>query len=104
VDDLLGSFRWYDALCIHQSDNQERSEQVRTMRQIYSMAEEVVAYVSDNSVCEDDLKFLKNLKGLSSLSDGVIRRQQHKVTGLQGMAVKSRHLGCYPSYSRLGAL
>jgi hypothetical protein len=26
------------------------------------------------------------------------------VTGLQGMAVKSRHLGYYPSYSRLGAL
>lgn len=45
VGDLLGSFRWYDALCINQNDNQERSQQVRNMRQIYSRAEEVFAWV-----------------------------------------------------------
>ena len=32
-----------------------------------------------------------------------VRRQRHKVTGLQGMGAKSRHSGYYPSYSRLGA-
>ncbi len=32
ADDLLGSFRWYDALCINQADVNERSEQVQLMR------------------------------------------------------------------------
>ncbi len=46
---------WVDALCINQNDNQERSEQVRTMRQIYSMAEEVLAYVGDVKICREDV-------------------------------------------------
>jgi hypothetical protein len=31
VDDLLGSFRWYDALCISQADTAGRSEQAPMM-------------------------------------------------------------------------
>jgi hypothetical protein len=38
VDDLLGSFRWYNALCISQADREERSLQVLRMRTIYSQA------------------------------------------------------------------
>jgi hypothetical protein len=44
VDGLLGSFRWYDALCITQRDNKERSQHVRNMRQIYSRATEVFCW------------------------------------------------------------
>jgi hypothetical protein len=36
---------WVDALCINQNDGQERSQQVRNMRQIYSRATEVFAWV-----------------------------------------------------------
>jgi hypothetical protein len=36
---------WVDALCINQDDNLEKSQQVRNMRQIYSRAEEVIAWV-----------------------------------------------------------
>jgi len=36
---------WVDAICINQKDGQERSQQVRNMRQIYSRAEEVIAWV-----------------------------------------------------------
>jgi hypothetical protein len=35
VDDLLGSFRWYDTLCINQDDLSEKSQQVLYMRDIY---------------------------------------------------------------------
>jgi hypothetical protein len=36
---------WVDALCINQKDLHERSQQVQMMRQIYSRAEEVLAWV-----------------------------------------------------------
>lgn len=36
---------WVDALCINQQDTQERSQQVRQMRQIYSRAKEVISWV-----------------------------------------------------------
>jgi hypothetical protein len=35
VDDWLGSFRWYDALCVNQSDDKEKSRQVGLMVDIY---------------------------------------------------------------------
>ena len=36
---------WVDALCINQKDGQERSQQVRNMRQIYSKARHVIAWI-----------------------------------------------------------
>jgi hypothetical protein len=45
VDDLLGSFHWYDALCINQADLAERSHQVGIMRQIYEKADRVVIWL-----------------------------------------------------------
>jgi hypothetical protein len=45
VDDLLGSFRWYDALCINQNDEQERGHQVEMMGEIYKMAYWVLAWL-----------------------------------------------------------
>jgi hypothetical protein len=40
---------WADALCINQDDNEERSQQVRYMRQIYSRATEVLCWVGESS-------------------------------------------------------
>ena len=40
---------WADALCINQQNNEERSHQVRNMRQIYSRASEVFCWVSEKS-------------------------------------------------------
>jgi hypothetical protein len=45
VDDLLGSFRWYNALCVNQQDLEERSQQVKRMAEIYSKAAKVVAWL-----------------------------------------------------------
>jgi hypothetical protein len=47
VDDLLGSFCWYDALCINQEDIAERNHQVQLMRDIYRSAELVVAWLGE---------------------------------------------------------
>ncbi|KAF5531728.1 heterokaryon incompatibility 6 OR allele [Fusarium mexicanum] len=43
---------WIDALCINQTDNDEKSKQIRLMHEIYSQAEEVLIYLgrSDPSV------------------------------------------------------
>ncbi|KAF4493230.1 Heterokaryon incompatibility 6, OR allele [Fusarium agapanthi] len=43
---------WIDALCINQADNDEKSNQIRLMHEIYSQAQEVLIYLgkSDPSV------------------------------------------------------
>jgi hypothetical protein len=41
---------WVDALCINQGDKEERSNQVRNMRQIYSKAKEVLCWVGGQEV------------------------------------------------------
>jgi len=40
---------WADAVCINQQNNEERSHQVRNMREIYSKASEVFCWVSEKS-------------------------------------------------------
>jgi hypothetical protein len=45
VDDLLGSFRWYDALCINQDDVLEKNHQVALMSEIYSKASNVAIWL-----------------------------------------------------------
>jgi hypothetical protein len=47
VDDLLGSFHWYDALCINQQDLQERAHQIGRMRTIYGDAWAVIAWLGE---------------------------------------------------------
>jgi hypothetical protein len=51
---------WVDALCINQDDLYERSQQVQMMRQIYSMAEKVLAWVGTKpQTALSDLSSLK---------------------------------------------
>jgi hypothetical protein len=47
VDDLLGSFRWYDALCINQEDIHERASQVLLMKTIYYNAQYVWLWLGE---------------------------------------------------------
>jgi hypothetical protein len=49
VDDLLGSFCWYDALCINQQDLTERNEQVLRMRELYKHADRVIVWLGSSS-------------------------------------------------------
>jgi hypothetical protein len=50
VDDLLGSFHWYDALYINQEDILERSEQVAKMGSIYENASSVPVWLGPRSL------------------------------------------------------
>jgi hypothetical protein len=50
VDDQLGSFRRYDALCINQEDILERSEQVAKMGLIYEKASSVLVWLGPLSL------------------------------------------------------
>jgi hypothetical protein len=45
VGDLLGPFRWFDAHCIDQSNEQDRGHQVRLMSSIYSQARNVLIWL-----------------------------------------------------------
>ena len=48
-DDLLGSLVRVDTLCINQENSEERSQQVRNMRRIYSRATEVFCWAESVS-------------------------------------------------------
>ena len=57
---------WVDAICINQTDGQERSQQIRNMRQIYAKAEEVVACVGPfggEVVSEGTIACLSTIRG-----------------------------------------
>ncbi|KAH7327498.1 heterokaryon incompatibility protein-domain-containing protein [Rhexocercosporidium sp. MPI-PUGE-AT-0058] len=41
---------WVDAICINQTDNEERSNQVRNMRQIYAKSSEVLSWVGSGAL------------------------------------------------------
>jgi hypothetical protein len=69
VDDLLGSFRWYDALCINQEDNQEKAVQVRMMTRIYESASHVVASLGEaNAESHHALQTLLQIAATNELS------------------------------------
>jgi hypothetical protein len=36
---------WIDALCINQSDDEEKTEQVRRMGEVYAQAKQVIVYL-----------------------------------------------------------
>lgn len=54
---------WIDSVCINQSDDKEKSNQVSMMHKIYSKAKSVVAYLQPDSHDESDvaIQFLQNL-------------------------------------------
>jgi hypothetical protein len=47
-----GRWIWIDAICINQKDEQEKYHQIPLMREIYSGAEEVLAWLGDGSFLE----------------------------------------------------
>jgi hypothetical protein len=58
---------WVDAICINQSDHQERNRQVGIMGSIYSVAHHTVIYLGERSVDSDAV--LKVLRGSPEESD-----------------------------------
>ncbi|PMD41897.1 hypothetical protein L207DRAFT_376642, partial [Hyaloscypha variabilis F] len=45
----LGSFHWYDALCVNQEDNAERGHQVMLMRYIYYRADQTIVWLGESA-------------------------------------------------------
>ena len=62
---------WVDALCINQNDLYERSQQVQMMRQIYSRAEKVLAWVGS---CSNPVKATVTSAAIASFSKASYRR------------------------------
>jgi len=52
MDDLLGSFRWYDTLYINENNLDKRSHQVSFMKDIYSRAKHVVVWLGQDEACQ----------------------------------------------------
>ncbi|KAF2109657.1 heterokaryon incompatibility protein-domain-containing protein [Lophiotrema nucula] len=46
---------WIDALCINQDDDNERTEQIRVMGEIYSRARRVVVYLGEADDASEEL-------------------------------------------------
>jgi len=58
---------WIDAICINQKDNEERTQQVALMREIFSRASQVVAWLG--SASEHTVPAFRLLFGLACLYD-----------------------------------
>ncbi|KAF2169621.1 hypothetical protein M409DRAFT_20035 [Zasmidium cellare ATCC 36951] len=52
---------WIDAICINQSDEQERSVQVEMMKEIYSAASQVIVWLSDLMLSPDDMSNMREI-------------------------------------------
>ena len=73
VDDLLGSFRWYDAFCINQDDKDEQGQQVQQMGSIYSRAKRVIIWLGEATYDTDYVMYyMKQLEkeGFNYASNG----------------------------------
>ncbi|KAI1351005.1 heterokaryon incompatibility [Xylaria sp. FL0043] len=57
---------WIDAICIDQSNVQERTHQVRLMRQIYSKAQKTIIWLHNNPEPSDDPDEVKSSTPLPS--------------------------------------
>lgn len=61
---------WVDAICINQNDEDERGEQVRLMREIYTHAKEVIIWLGDSSDDSDTaMEFLTLASGMSDMKE-----------------------------------
>ena len=67
-NDFSGRFKlWVDAVCINQNDEQERPNQIKKMRQIYSSALSVVAWLGEAG--DESDKAFDLLSGLAKFSN-----------------------------------
>ncbi|KAE9380013.1 hypothetical protein N431DRAFT_552266 [Stipitochalara longipes BDJ] len=62
---------WIDAVCINQSDNEEKNRQVRMMRQIYSTNSEVITWINFCTDLNNPALQLLNPLTESSTNDGL---------------------------------
>jgi hypothetical protein len=84
VDDLLGSFHWYDALCINQRDYAERNHQLELMSRIYQQANQVV--VSIGEMTEDSdmaINFIAQTKAPRDLFQGLIDSEKEFLSAME---------------------
>ena len=50
------SYFWIDALCINQTDNDEKGQQVRLMREIYASAESVIVWLGESTIYTNEAR------------------------------------------------
>ncbi|KAK1777873.1 heterokaryon incompatibility protein-domain-containing protein [Copromyces sp. CBS 386.78] len=81
---------WVDALCINQSDVQEKGHQVRLMRQIYEAAEMVLVWLGTGDRHIRDAMKVLNLEA-GEFEDHVFRGRltEHEMMGISGISEMS---------------
>jgi len=91
----LGKYKvWADAVCINQGDRQERSLQVRLMKQIFSKAKEVIACVGTPSAI--------NMEAMSVLSQPPClfpEKHRHRQSLVARLRIKGSKNSPDPDYS-----
>jgi hypothetical protein len=77
---------WIDAICINQNDEKERSDQVQLMRQIFSSARTVVAWLGEgDDESYNALNTLKNLTHADITEMAASKFSCQKWSGLKGL-------------------
>ena len=69
---MLVAFHWYDAICINQADDKEKSHQVHQMRKIYEDALNVKVHLdADSDDCGLGVKLIYKLAVDLELAYGI---------------------------------
>jgi len=89
---------WADAVCINQSDNDEKSHQVKNMGSVYATARRVMVWLGH----EDFSEAFETLKGFKKTSDDGMSTANLELTGSADNVIKavSRIIGT-PWFTRL---
>lgn len=66
---------WIDAICINQSDDEEKAQQVLIMRDIYAQAEETIVWlgpsITEDMLPDDSVVDLINMVGPDASESGL---------------------------------
>jgi hypothetical protein len=91
----LERYLWIDSLCINQADDQERSQQVRRMSEIYSRAEEVLIWLG-NEWGNSDLA-MGSIRKISELASGTTEMPKERTL----IADYRRHRAAWTAIGKL---
>jgi hypothetical protein len=86
---------WIDSLCINQADDQERSQQVGRMSEIYSQAEEVLIWLGNE--CGNSDLAMGSIRKISALASGTAETPKERTL----IADYRRHRAAWAAIGKL---
>ena len=93
---------WIDSICINQDDDEEKREQIKLMRRIYSEADEVISYLKPEDPAEADIAVTFFTSLLSDVVDERLRSYNFLHIPYQSVAYRALFFPITRAWLQLG--